>query len=179
MILQVQVSCMMAHVPAKNVCQPKPNRKGLSSNHHFSGAMLNFWGGIYIIYLYDDQFISLHNSISPYFCLFQGDCLLSTMVNHHHLCHATWGRVDVPCLPQSWFSGKWDVSNISFLSCLGGGFKYVFLCSPLFREIIQFDLRIFFQMGGSTTNLIRFLSFRVIFHLACCPSSIKNTGWAP
>ena len=26
---------------------PKPNRKGSSSNHHFSGAMLNFGGVCY------------------------------------------------------------------------------------------------------------------------------------
>ena len=30
---------------------PKPNRKGSSSNHHFSGSMLNF-GGVYWGYKY-------------------------------------------------------------------------------------------------------------------------------
>ena len=33
----------------------------------------------------------------------------------------------------------------------GGGFKY-FLISPLLGEMIQFDFRIFFRWGGSTTN---------------------------
>ena len=31
---------------------PKPNRKGSSSNHYFSGPMLNF-GGVYLFFLSD------------------------------------------------------------------------------------------------------------------------------
>ena len=37
---------------------PKPNRKGLSSNHHFSGAMLNldmcFWWCLILFYRWDE-----------------------------------------------------------------------------------------------------------------------------
>ena len=36
---------------------------------------------------------------------------------------------------------------------LGGGFKYVFIFTPIpGKKMIQFDLRIFFKWVGSTTH---------------------------
>ena len=64
----------------------------------------------------------------------------------------TVAKICVTSVASSWLYSHPYPCKFSIYSCLGGSFKY-FMCSLLPGEMIQFDLRIFFQIGwGKTTN---------------------------
>ena len=85
---------------------PKPNRKGSSSNHHFSGAMLNFGGVMYIV-----QYIhaicsarTRRQSIASTSCECKPD--VSHLLPNHMSLFAYCGRISIEkkCLPSGYLS---------------------------------------------------------------------------